>query len=54
MTREVAVFYLGHNANSSVLEQYYDQSQMDQNLTEGVLGPDERQEMVSYPLSILR
>ncbi|WVF73095.1 hypothetical protein IAT40_007914 [Kwoniella sp. CBS 6097] len=50
----IAKFFLGHEANSTMFERFYNQSNVDENITEGLLGPEEAQERVTTPLSFLR
>ncbi|OCF38965.1 hypothetical protein I317_07260 [Kwoniella heveanensis CBS 569] len=50
----IAKFFLGHAANSTMFERFYNQSNIDENLTEGLLGREEAQERVTTPLSLLR
>jgi len=49
-----AKFFLGHQANSTMLEARYDQGSGNVNLTEGLLGPQEHQTAIVTPLSLQR
>lgn len=46
MDRADVRFLLGHQPNSTTLEQYYDMGHLDFNLTAGILGPEEAR----YPI----
>jgi len=54
MDPSVAKFFLGHMANSSMLESIYDQSNLDLNVVAGVLGTEEAHETISTPAILKR
>lgn len=51
MGAPITKWFLGHRADSTMLEDNYDHSRVNENISAGVLGQAERQEMVFTPLT---
>ena len=54
LDKSLAKFYMGHFANSGVLEATYYAGYKDENMTEGLLGPNDHRAQVLTPLTYKR
>ncbi|OCF74702.1 hypothetical protein I204_05083 [Kwoniella mangroviensis CBS 8886] len=54
LSRSAAVFHMGQRANTTMFEEHYDQSHLQQDMTEGILGVSEKSAKVVTPLTFTR